>query len=121
MAVFLELVAFWTLALSFPAELGKKRRASGGSGGFLQNTTKATTIAMMARVKEMPSTQRTTPVVSPCRALVAVSISGCRSDIRNLNATASARFGYHPHKERRPMAMEHYRILHAAINRMRGS
>jgi len=26
-----------------------------------------------------------------------------------------------PHKERRPMAMEHYRILHAAINRMRGS
>ena len=66
-----------------------------GAEVLLQNTTKATTIATMARVKEMPSTQRTTPVVSPCRTLVAVSISGCRSDIRNLNATASARFGYH--------------------------
>ena len=96
MAVFLELVAFSTLALSFPGGVGEE--APGfrwGAEVLLQNTTKATTIAMMARVKEMPSTQRTTPVVSPCRALVAVSISGCRSDIRNLNATASARFGYH--------------------------
>jgi len=40
----------------------------------------------------MPSTQRTTPGVSPCRALVAVSIWGCRSDMRHANATASAKF-----------------------------
>ena len=100
MVVFLGLVAFWTLALSFLGGVGEE--ASGGSGGLLQNTTKATTIAMMARVKEMPSTQRTTPVVSPCRALVAVSISGCRSDIRNLNATASARFCYHRIKSAGP-------------------
>jgi hypothetical protein len=31
----------------------------------LQNTRKATTMPMMTRVREMPSTQRTTPVVSP--------------------------------------------------------
>jgi hypothetical protein len=42
----------------------------------------------MARAKEMPSTQRTTPVVSPCRALVAVSIWG----MRNANVTANAKF-----------------------------
>jgi hypothetical protein len=47
---------------------------------------------MTARAKEMPSTQRTTPGVSPCRALVAVSIWGCRSDMRHANATASAKF-----------------------------
>ena len=61
-------------------------------GLFLQNTRNEITIATMARAKEMPSTQRTTPVVSPCRALVAVSIWGCRSDMRNANVTANAKF-----------------------------
>ena len=61
-------------------------------GLLLQNTRNAITIAMTARVKEIPSTQRTTPVVSPCRALVAVSIWGCWSDMRHANATAKVPF-----------------------------
>ena len=78
-----------------PSRLPTARVAEGEArptGLLLQNTRNATTIAMAARVKEMLSTQRTTPVVSPCRALVAVSIWGCRSDMRHPNATAGAEF-----------------------------
>jgi hypothetical protein len=44
------------------------------------DTQKAMIIATMASVREMPSTQRTTPV-RPCRASVAVLTGGERSDI----------------------------------------
>ena len=48
----------------------------------LQNTRKATTMPTRTRVKEMPSTQRTTPGVSPCRAFVVASLGGGWSDMR---------------------------------------
>jgi hypothetical protein len=48
-----------------------------------QNTRKATTMPTRTRVKEMPSTQRTTPGVSPCRAFVVASLGGGWSDITN--------------------------------------
>ena len=44
-------------------------------------TTNATIMATIASVREIPSTQRTTPVVRPCRASVAVLTGGGRSDI----------------------------------------
>jgi hypothetical protein len=50
----------------------------------LQNTRKATTMPMMTRISEMPSTQRTTPAVSPCRAFVAASFGGGWSDMPSL-------------------------------------
>jgi len=48
-----------------------------------QNTRKATTMPTRTRVKEMPSTQRTTPGVSPCRAFVVASLGGGWSDMRD--------------------------------------
>jgi hypothetical protein len=47
----------------------------------LQETKNAMIIATMASVREIPSTQRTTPVVRPCRALVAVLKMGGLSDM----------------------------------------
>jgi len=44
---------------------------------------------MMTRVREMPSTQRTTPAVSPCRAFVEASFGGGWSDMLSLNASVS--------------------------------
>jgi hypothetical protein len=44
-------------------------------------TTNATIMATIASVREIPSTQRTTPVVRPCRTSVAVFTGGGRSDI----------------------------------------
>jgi hypothetical protein len=44
-------------------------------------TMNATIMATIASVREMPSTQRTTPVVRPCRASVAVFTVGRPSDI----------------------------------------
>lgn len=52
-----------------------------------QNIRKATTMPMMTRVREMPSTQRTMPAVSPCRAFVEASFGGAWSDILSLERT----------------------------------
>jgi hypothetical protein len=56
---------------------------------------------MMTMVTEMPSIQRTTPAVSPCRAFVVESLGGGWSDMSPLNASdrhkvprQSVRFGF---------------------------
>ena len=49
--------------------------------GLAYETMNATIMATIASVREIPSTQRTTPVVRPWRASVAVFTAGGRSDI----------------------------------------
>ena len=51
-------------------------------------TMNATIMAMIASVREIPSTQRTTPVVRPCRTSVAVFTGGSRPDIARYSSAA---------------------------------
>ena len=54
--------------------------AASGTALVPYETMNATIIATIASVREMPNTQRTTPVVRPCRASVAVFTGGRPSD-----------------------------------------